>query len=148
MERKFQVHWEFNSITWVLEKWKQPVLRHPSLSSRLPHWLTFRKVRSWFECTELGLWKIFQRQLFNSPKAQHRIIDEEYYCQMRRIMIGKSWNIKQMHQRKIVNIICCIILSKYVQSCTINCKGAKTTLCMCLGRSIRGNIYMWPIINK
>ena len=32
------------------------------------------------------------------------IINEEYYCQMRRIMIGKLWNIKQMHQRKIVNI--------------------------------------------
>ena len=32
------------------------------------------------------------------------IIKEEYYCQMKRIMIGKLWNIKQMHQRKIVNI--------------------------------------------
>ena len=32
------------------------------------------------------------------------IINKEYYCQMRRIMIGKLWNIKQMHQRKIVNI--------------------------------------------
>ena len=44
---------------------------------------------------------IFLKRVFKDLKI---IINEEYYCQMRRIMIGKLWNIKQMHQRKIVNI--------------------------------------------
>ena len=43
----------------------------------------------------------FLKRVFKDLKI---IINEEYYCQMRRIMIGKLWNIKQMHQRKIVNI--------------------------------------------
>ena len=43
----------------------------------------------------------FLKRVFKDLKI---IINKEYYCQMRRIMIGKLCNIKQLHQRKIVNI--------------------------------------------
>ena len=43
----------------------------------------------------------FLKRVFKDLKI---IINKEYYCQMRRIMIGKLRNIKQMHQRKIVYI--------------------------------------------
>ena len=90
----------------------------------------------WWPCNE---------DFYLSEEGIKIFINKEYYCQMRRIMIGKLWNIK--HAPKENCYYCSIILSKYVQSCTTNCKGVKTmALWMCSRGAVRGNIK--PIINN